>query len=195
MDPQPSDDPGTRELLGAASSGDEQAWHALHRRYLDVLRAILRRHMRETARSRFDTDDILQSTFLTAYEELDRFEYRGPDSFKRWLAAILVHKFHDKVRYHRRLSRDPAREQTGGADDGAAREAWDSPSVILSRFEQQRELLAALAELPLEDQELIGLRFFERLEVSAIAARRGMGESSVRRHLLDALERLTRRMA
>jgi RNA polymerase sigma factor (sigma-70 family) len=191
MDPKPPPPPETHELVRAAAAGDERAWFVLHERYLGVLRAILRRHMRETARNRFDTDDVLQSTFLSAYEDLDRFEYRGPDSFKRWLTAILVHTFHDKLKHDRRPRRDPSREEPV---DELGHEGWDSPSVILARFERQRELLGALAELDLADQELVSLRFFERLSVSAIAAQRGVSEQTVRRHLLEALERLMRRM-
>jgi RNA polymerase sigma-70 factor, ECF subfamily len=192
--PAPPIPPGTEGLVAAAASGDAAAWEALYRRYLRALRAILRSHMRETSRARFDTEDVLQSTFLAAYEALDDFEYRGPDSFRRWLTRILMHKLFDKLRHHGRAQRDVAREE--GTADPLRHDPEDdeTPSMILSRLEVQGRLLAAMAGLDIDDQELITLRYFERKTWVEVARELGIAEATARRRLLAALDRLMHRL-
>lgn len=184
----------TVELVAQAAGGDAAAWEALYGRYRRALLAILRSHMREVPRSRFDTEDVLQSTFLSAYTALDDFEYRGPESFRKWLTSILMHKLFDKLKYHAREQRDAGREDMPPEGFETLQAAQDSPSMEISRFEGQARLLGALAELDVEDQELLTLRFFERRTWPEVARALGAGEATVRRRMPQALERLTRRL-
>jgi RNA polymerase sigma-70 factor, ECF subfamily len=76
--PQLSDD----QLLSEAKSGDHQAFAELYRRY----RGMLMNRIYRIVRHPEDTDDVLQETFLKAYQHLQTF--RGTCSFSTWLVAI-----------------------------------------------------------------------------------------------------------
>lgn len=193
--PAPFVDPSaTYELVEQASAGDAAAWEALYKRYRRALRAILKSQMREMPRTRFDTEDVLQSTFLSAYTALDGFTYQGPESFRKWLTSILMHKLFDKLRHNVRDQRDVNREAAGPAEIDELPDEHDSPSMEIARFEGQAKLLTALAELSIEDQDLLTLRFFERRTWPEVAAALGVVEATARRRLPQALERLTHRL-
>jgi RNA polymerase sigma-70 factor (ECF subfamily) len=179
----------TRELLRAAERGEQEAWHALYLRYRKLLRGMIQRRLPPGSRGRGDSEDVLQSTFVAAWKALDDFEYRGPDSFRRWLGTILDHEVIDLARGEERRRRglEELRREVAPA-------LQESPSTVLVRDELQRRLLEALTSLSLEDQELIGQHFFDRLSWAEIAGRHGVVESTVRRRMLDALERLMRRI-
>jgi RNA polymerase sigma-70 factor (ECF subfamily) len=183
--------PGTSELVRRASAGDRAAWTVLYDRYYAVLRTIARGRIPPGAEPRFDTDDVLQSTFLTAFRQIDTFESHGDHSFRRWLTEILVNKLKDKIKHHRRRS---AHEDRGAADEARHDLPGDdpTPSEILVAAERQAEVLAALSGLPREDQQIVCMRFFDGLAWSEIARRLDLGEGVARRRGLDAIERLVR---
>ncbi|MGH9672048.1 MAG: sigma factor [Bryobacteraceae bacterium] len=52
-----------------------------------------------------EIDDLLQEIFLIASRDLDRFEYRAPGSFFRWLSRIGDHVIADAARYGSREKR------------------------------------------------------------------------------------------
>jgi RNA polymerase sigma factor (sigma-70 family) len=76
--PQPSDN----QLLSEAKSGDQQAFTELWLRY----RGLLMNRIYRIVRHPEDTEDVLQETFLKAYQHLQSF--RGACSFSTWLVAI-----------------------------------------------------------------------------------------------------------
>ncbi len=76
--PQPSDG----QLLSEARSGNRQAFGELCLRY----RGMLRRRIFQIVRHQEDAEDVLQETFLKAYQHLQTF--RGACSFSTWLVAI-----------------------------------------------------------------------------------------------------------
>lgn len=78
QDPQPSDD----QLLSEARSGNQQAFGELCLRHSGMLR----QRVFQIVRQQEDAEDVLQETFLNAYQHLQTF--RGACSFSTWLAAI-----------------------------------------------------------------------------------------------------------
>ncbi|MFW5860362.1 MAG: RNA polymerase sigma factor [Planctomycetota bacterium] len=66
----------------AASAGDKAAYEALVRRYQDRLRGYLARHLFDAE----DVHDLLQESFIAAWESLPRFTAGRP--FWPWLRAI-----------------------------------------------------------------------------------------------------------
>jgi RNA polymerase sigma-70 factor (ECF subfamily) len=76
--PQPADE----QLLSEARSGNRQAFGELCLRY----RGMLRQRIFQIVRHQEDAEDVLQETFLKAYQHLQTF--RGACSFSTWLATI-----------------------------------------------------------------------------------------------------------
>ena len=70
------------QLLSQATSGDQQAFAELCLRY----RGMLMNRIYRIVRHQEDAEDVLQETYLKAYQHLHTF--RGACSFSTWLVAI-----------------------------------------------------------------------------------------------------------
>lgn len=82
------DSASTEELVRRARGRDRAAFDALVERFRPRLEARVRGRMGRFVRSRIEVEDVLQETFLKAFENIDRLEWRGEQDFCRWLGAI-----------------------------------------------------------------------------------------------------------
>lgn len=71
----------TRQLLAAASAGDQRAWDALVERYTSLLWSVVRSYRLPAP----DAADVVQTTWLRLVEHLDRIA--DPDRLPGWLAT------------------------------------------------------------------------------------------------------------
>ncbi len=71
----------TRQLLAAASAGDQGAWDALVERYTSLLWSVVRSYRLPAP----DAADVVQTTWLRLVEHLDRIA--DPDRLPGWLAT------------------------------------------------------------------------------------------------------------
>jgi len=69
------------EIARAAAGGDEEAWRALVARFDGMLRAILRGYRLDPA----DAEDVIQTTWIRAYDNLGRLD--EPAAIGGWLAV------------------------------------------------------------------------------------------------------------
>src|SRR5579872_2736015 len=84
--------PDETEVLSLAREGDAKAFSELVRRYEGK---IFRLAMHIT-QNREDAEDVLQETFLKAYEHLDQFQ--GNSKFYTWIVRIAVNQALMKLR-------------------------------------------------------------------------------------------------
>lgn len=166
------------DLLAAWRAGDGAAGEALIARHLESVHRFFANKVRHA------TDDLVQKTFLACIESVDRFA--GRSSFRSYLFAIarnvLLRHWRD---HHRGI--DPVTISAAILIDGA-----DSPADRVAAHEDERRLLQALRSLPLEQQTLLELAYWEGLsdqdlaEVMELPA--GTIKSRLRRgrQLLDA---------
>jgi RNA polymerase sigma-70 factor (ECF subfamily) len=188
----------TALLIERAKTGDQTAWRELYRRFRPQMSVAIHGRIPTPLRSRFDTDDVVQSAFLSAFESLSSFDYQNEARFRIWLRRVVVNKLHDRVRAHMRLTRSADNEQSGvdpDCDLAGLQGESPTPSEIIGRAERQAAMLDALSELPAEDQELVWLRFFERRQWSEVVATLGGAESSLRARYAKLIERLLRRVS
>jgi len=187
---------GVQQLVARASAGDEAAWHALYRRYRPLLSVLLRDEYSDILRARLETDDVLQSSFLAAFQRLPSFEYRSEDSFRNWLRMIVVHKLRDRIRQNLRRRRGRMLEGFEIDPDRMAdtKSHAETPSRVLSQAERHAQVLEAMSHLPEVDQEILTLRTLERLPWGEICQLLEVCDSTARRRHRDALERLTRKL-
>lgn len=179
MRPGVSDSSETQVLIKSARKGDEQAVRRLLVLYHPRLRARLLRQMDPTMRSKIEPEDILQQVYLETFRAIGQFEYQGPDSFLRWMYAILDRKLIDEHRAMRAERRDVRREVKPSPVSGNQTTYVDllaritsgggTPSQVVRKEEALGVLAACVATLPDHYRDVIKMRFIEGRPVAEVA--------------------------
>jgi RNA polymerase sigma-70 factor (ECF subfamily) len=126
-----------RDLVQRARAGQEWAHAMIYRRHVGLVANAAQRLLRNTS----DVDDVVQETFLIAFEKLGSLI--DAQALRAWLVKIAVNRAHRRYRWRRFVA------LVGGED----------PSPI---FEQQASTAASpeqLAELALIDRALSRLPY------------------------------------
>lgn len=184
---QPGAETTAFDLARRARAGDEEAFRALFERYRARLAFLVRHRIGPGQQGRIEVDDVVQETFLAAWRDLPRFEYRAPGSFLRWLSGIALHRIADMAREAGRAKRD------GGPRSGLTGHEpalSQTPSRILDQNERVQSLLRRLDALPGQYREIILLAKFEGLTTAEMAERLGKTKPQVALLLHRALKRL-----
>ena len=124
--------PDETAVVLQAREGDAKAFSELVRRYENK---IFRLAMHIT-QNREDAEDVLQETFLKAYEHLDQFQ--GNSKFYTWIVRIAVNQALMKLRKRKTDKTVSMDETIDTGEDTVAREiaAWDeNPEQRYSREE------------------------------------------------------------
>lgn len=66
----------TQSLVTKAQAGDRGAFDALMKSFEDRLREAIRHRMGQKVQGRLEPDDVLQETFLRAFESIASFQWR-----------------------------------------------------------------------------------------------------------------------
>ena len=85
-------------LVARARAGERWAEDAIYRRHAPLITRLCSRLLRHTA----DTDDVVQDTFLVAFDKLDKL--RQPSALRAWLVRIAVHGSRRKLRKRKLLA-------------------------------------------------------------------------------------------
>ena len=173
-----------RSLIARAREGDREAFGALMAGLKGRLEAFAKKRMGTHLAPDMDVEDVFQETCARAFESLSSFEWRGDDSFVRWLNRIAEHAI---VSLARKRRKGGARilfvEHEPGRDD-------PTPSRILRREERFRRLQEALDALPPGYREAIHLTRLQGLTVREAAERMRRTPKSVMHLLSHGLKKL-----
>jgi RNA polymerase sigma-70 factor (ECF subfamily) len=174
-------------LVTEAKAGSYAAFEELVNRYE---KKIYRLGMNITG-SPQDAEDVLQETFLKAFEHLG--DFRADSRFYTWIVRIAVNEGLMKLR-KRRSSKEVPIEDTEG-DDGAPtpRELADwkpNPEQELARSELENILQDAARLLPPTFRTVFYLRDVEGLSTEETAALLGLSVGAVKARLFRARLRL-----
>ena len=170
-------------LLARTREGDPRAFTALVRRY----EGKIFRLAQHITQNREDAEDVLQETFLKAYEHLDQFQ--GNSKFYTWIVRIAVNQALMKLRKRRSDKTVSIDETIDTGEDTVAREiaAWDpSPEEQYSREELQAILTAAIDSLAPPYRAVFVLRDMEELSTEETAEALDLSIPAVKSRLLRA---------
>jgi RNA polymerase sigma-70 factor (ECF subfamily) len=145
-------------LLSAWRDGDQRAGELLFSRHL---KSMARFFIPKVGHEQ--SEDLVQDTFLGLREGLDRF--RGESSVRTLLYAIARNKLNY---YFRQLTRDRARFVFDAGQTSLAA-IGTTPTQRIAGAEQDRLLLQALRELPVDTQVMLELHYWEQIPVGEIA--------------------------
>lgn len=180
-------------LVAQAREGDAEAYGQLVRRYQNKIFR-LAQHITQ---NREDAEDVLQETFLKAYEHLDQFQ--GNSKFYTWIVRIAVNQALMKLRRRKNDKSVSLDEQIDTGEDTIVREiaAWDEdPEEKLGRDELGSILDSAIETLDAPYRSVFVLRDIEELSTEETAEALGLSVPAVKSRLLRARlqlrEKLTR---
>lgn len=171
------------ELVAEAKNGSVEAFEELVSRYeKKIYRLGVRLMGNET-----DAEDVLQDTFLKAYEHLK--DFREDARFYTWLVRIAVNEGLMKLRKRRSDKAQPMEDSVD--DDGQImprdfRDWKPNPEQEMSQKEMEKILLDAASALPPSLRTVFFLRDVEELSTEETAETLGLTTGAVKARLFRA---------
>lgn len=178
-------------LVNCAKQGD-----------IAALEQLLQRHTAKIFRvamhilgSREDAEDVVQESFLKAFQHLKHFEERA--LFSTWLTRIAVNEALIRLRKSRRAPTRSIDEETDENTALADRVAdWrPNPEQLYSTAELRKILQQALASLPDSYRVVFLLRDVEGLSIAETAEMLGLCVSNVKARLFRARLKLRKQLS
>lgn len=171
-----------KDIIVRAKSGDREAFDTLYELYVTpVYRYVLIR-----LHSVPDTEDVVQETFMRAYQAIDHYEEEGKGMlpYLFTIARNLLINHTKKKRPETFLPEEMDRHAGGEST---------SDQAIVS--ELNTALVNAMKELSDLEREVIELRFFGEHTYTEIAAIMGKREDAIRQHVVRAMRKMRISMA
>jgi RNA polymerase sigma-70 factor (ECF subfamily) len=168
------------QLVNAARAGDRAAFSTLFARDRDLVYAYTYARLR----SREEAEDVVQDTFVRAYQSLGQL--RGPGAWQAWLMQIARNLCHDALRRKQVRRTEPIDPDwlVGGP----------SPETQLLTEERRRALNAAVEALPEQCRVPLLMRFGAGRTRREIAVALGVPESTIIGRIARAMRLLRREL-
>lgn len=178
-------------LVAQAQRGGVEAFTELVNRY----EAGIFRLARHITQNQEDAEDVLQETFLKAFEHLEDFQ--GNSKFYTWLVRIAVNQSLMKLRKRKSDASVSLDEPFDTGEENLTREiaVWDpNPEQTYSREEIRAILEKAVESLPPTFRAVFALRDIEELSTEETAALLNLSIPAVKSRLLRARLRLREKL-
>jgi RNA polymerase sigma-70 factor (ECF subfamily) len=167
-----------RTVASRAADGDIRAFEILMRRYGSLMNAYAARIVRPS-----DAEDVVQETFVTAWQDLPTLENLG--SVRSWLITIVTRKSVDRLR---------SRRDQESLDDHEVEDTADGPEATAAASSLDEALSQALSDLPEDQRRCWVLRELAGYGYQEIAEELGIPVSTVRGLLARSRKTLVREM-
>ncbi len=178
-------------LVAQAQTGGEEAFTELVNRYEGNIYR-LARHITQNPE---DAEDVLQETFLKAYEHLRDFQ--GNSKFYTWLVRIAVNQALMKLRKRKTDASVSLDDPYDTGEESLVREiaVWGpNPEQTYSQEEIRAILEKAVDSLPPTFRAVFALRDIEELSTEETAAALNLSIPAVKSRLLRARLRLREKL-
>lgn len=182
--PQPPEE----QLLSQARSGSREAFGELCLRYSGLLRQRIFRIVRHQE----DAEDVLQETFLKAYQRLRSF--RGACSFSTWLVAIGNNMSLMLLRRRKTLQRYSCDviSEDGGTPIIEGRDSAPDPEQRYMMSQTRQRVNHAIKRLPPQFRNLLEMYYKSELRLKDAAKILGVTEATTKSRMLRARGMLRR---
>ncbi len=142
-----------RELLEQWRAGDQARGRELFARYFDQLHRFF-------ANKCAEPDELVQATFMALLKARDQFA--GRSSFRTYMFTIARNELYRHVRSLKR-------ERDFDPEVSSIAQVATTIGTRLARSQEHKQLCAALRTLPIEQQTLLELHYWEDIDTNQLA--------------------------
>jgi RNA polymerase sigma-70 factor (ECF subfamily) len=178
-----SDNASDEELISAICLGSERAMEIFYERYCRYAYALAYRILHESSAA----EDIVQEVFLSVWRKANTYQ-RQQGSVYSWLQAIVHHRTIDRIRSVAHRDNQWAPLQAEGEQDPPSpqldvwEQAWQK--------EQSQLIRLAMAQLPIEQRDVIELAYFHGYTHAEIAAQKQIPLGTVKGRMRLGLQKM-----
>ncbi len=179
-----------RALFDKARDGDQRALSALCK----AMRPRLYRVAYSIVRDRDEADDLAQEALIRAVTK--RFLFLGRGSVAGWMTRIVANLAKNRLRDGKRRREImeealPDEKAVRGAQASAAR----APDDVAEENQTRAKLVAAMAELPERQRDVVRLHIVAALDFGDVAEALGMTEANARVTFSHAKKKLMEKIS
>jgi RNA polymerase sigma-70 factor, ECF subfamily len=171
------------ELVELARAGDAEAFGMLYDHYQPSVYRFLYYRVGSVALA----EDLTSETFVRALRNMGSFRWQGKD-FGAWLTTIARNLATDHAKSGR------SRLEVSTDDMSLHDSSIEGPEGAVLAAMTHEALLAALRQLPTEQQDCLVLRFLQSRSIAETAAVLGRSEGAVKQLQLRAVRNLAKRL-
>jgi RNA polymerase sigma-70 factor (ECF subfamily) len=174
-----------RTSVAQARDGDREAFRLLVERHSRYVFSVAYR----LTGSAQDAEDIVQDTFLKAYQQLSRFEARA--DFRTWLHRIAVNRSIDLIRSrrHREIAHDPVDLEPLDQEPDTAGTGL-GPDRLLFSTEIRERVTEGLEQLTPSERAAFTLRHVEGLPIRDVAQAMGLKTEAAKNSIFRAVRKM-----
>ena len=170
-----------QELIQAARRGNTDAFRQLFDENKKRIFAVAFRY----AKNKEDAEDILQDTFIKAYQALDKFQIDEGTSFTSWLYRISINSSIDLIRKNRKM-----RDQyfnSDNLDTLPTKDLGHNPEHTTRVQDTRDRISQVLNKLTARQRMIFILRHYQQLSTQEIAEYMSCSQGSVKKQLFRAV--------
>jgi RNA polymerase sigma-70 factor, ECF subfamily len=167
------------ELVFEVKQGDKKSFSELVQRHQRGLLRLTMRFTREQALA----EDVVQDSFIKAYQKIHLFE--GRSSFKSWLFQIAMNTAKNRFR-ERQMNQVQIEDLRMGVDAGA--------ETDLLKMDVKKRIRSEIDKLPEKQRTALSLRVFEDLSFKEIAVIMNCPYDTAKANYRHALLKLRERL-
>lgn len=168
--------------IRAVLDGNKSAFIVIQKKYKKLIFSLVRRMIKNED----DVEDLVQETFIKAYNALPNFHYGF--SFSSWLYRIASNNCIDFLR-KKRFPTISLSQPINRNDEDSQLEIEDStfmPDIDILAQERKKVLSDAISDLPENYRRIIRLRHEDEMDYSQIAEHLDIPLGTVKAHLFRA---------
>ncbi|HEX2688357.1 MAG TPA: sigma-70 family RNA polymerase sigma factor [Kofleriaceae bacterium] len=177
-------EPSDGDLLERWRAGDTASGEALFERYYDMVERFFLNKVSD------GVQDLVQETFIRCVESRERIQ--DNDRFRVYMFGVAYHVLsaHLRERYRGNRAID--------FNEDSVCDLAPGPGTLVARRREHRLLIEALRNIPVDDQVILELHYWEQLTTQQMAEVLGIPVGTARRRLQRArskLEEVMQRLA
>ena len=162
-----------QEVIDKVNAGEVALYEIIIRRYNPFLYRVGRAY----GYNHEDTEDLMQETYVSAYQNLGKFE--GRSSFKTWLIRIMLNQCYRKQQKPGRLAQTLPDGETAEYAQSASHHHHSTEKTVMNK-ELGHVIENALAKIPEEYRMVFTLRELNGLSVAETAEAFSISENNVK---------------
>ena len=164
------------DLVASALKGSNSAWTKLVKRYEKRVYNYALRMVGHPD----DAFDLMQEVFVGVHRNLAGF--RGDGAFPAWLFRIANFRCTDYLRRRRHTEEYDDQRAFANGSEGPEEQTFTTHA--------NAQVTAALAELPVDQRQVVELKFFQHFTFEDIAGQLGISPNTAKTRLYGALKKL-----